>query len=327
MKANLTALAGKAKDYYTRVFKSGLSTYEVWLAYFACFVPAMVFTFAVCSFTWTELQSLQRAPIRATLTRLGFNRNISRDIVFGSVAFGGIGLLDLCVEQGITQIQLLLRHLRAETPQGALLLIGLSWWHLVAGFSSSQWENTSANISYVKTSWYSSLRDCLGHVNGTIYIPPDEFIHWHPLRQHDQDIMAKVSAVDGVSRAELKFFNRCRLFLGVMYPSEISTADGLTLARDAWTGTHQRFSPLLWPYQPNPGSCSWRIWRRLLARVFLETVPTRATPKTKVLHLLTPLGAWLHESDWISPKWEYSFSLTTGKIYHAAGTQYTVHSL
>jgi hypothetical protein len=177
MKPNLLELAQKAKAYSTRLFKSGLSTYKVWLAYFACFVPAMVFTFSVCSFTMAQLYNLQKAPICATLARLGINRNISRDIVFGSALYGGLGLLNLFVEQGIAQLQLLLRHLRADTTQGALLLIGLSWWHLVAGFSSSLWEHTGANICYVEYSWYASLRDFLVYAKGSIHIPKAEFIH------------------------------------------------------------------------------------------------------------------------------------------------------
>jgi hypothetical protein len=135
MKANRAALAEKAMNYSHRLFKSGLLTHEVWLAYFACFVPSMVFPFPVCSFTGAELNTLQKAPVRATLARLGFNRNISRDIVFGSPLYGDLDLLNLFVEQGIAQLQLLLRHLRAEITQGSLMLIGLSWWHLVAGFS------------------------------------------------------------------------------------------------------------------------------------------------------------------------------------------------
>jgi hypothetical protein len=86
----------------------------------------MVFTFAVCSFTLADLTTLQKAPVRATLARLGFNPNISRDIVFGSSLHGGLGLLHLFVEQGIAQLQLLLRHLHAETSQGSLMLIGLA---------------------------------------------------------------------------------------------------------------------------------------------------------------------------------------------------------
>jgi hypothetical protein len=325
MTANKKALAETAKNYSHRLFKSGLSTHEVWLAYFACFVPAMVFTFPVCSFTKIELTTLQKNPVRATLARLGLNRNISRDIVFGSALYGGVGLLDLFVEQGIAQLQLLLRHLRAETTQGSLMLIGLSWWHLVAGFSSSLWDNPQSNISYVEHSWYNSIKDFLLHANGSVYISPSAFITWQPLRDHDATLMEQISSLDGVSRADMKSFNRCRLFAGVMYLSEISTADGTSIARDSWTGTRQRFSPLLWPFQPSPGPNSWRVWRRLLARAFLEDAPKRATPKTKDLHLLHPLGAWLPGSEWIFGKWSFFYSPSTGHIYHSTQQTYQVH--
>jgi hypothetical protein len=98
------------------------------------------------------------------------------------------------------------------------------------------------------------------------------------------------------------------------------------IAWDAWTGTRARFSPLLWPYQPSPGPNSWRIWRRLLANAFVEAAPKRVTPKTHDLHLLTPLGAWLPGSDWRFHKWEYSYSPSSGKIYHSDQHHYTVHS-
>jgi hypothetical protein len=53
--------------------------------------------------------------------------------------------------------------------------------------------------------------------------------------------MEPIPALDGVSRADLKAFNRCRLFLGVMFLSEIITANGMAISWDAWTGTHARF--------------------------------------------------------------------------------------
>jgi hypothetical protein len=223
MKANLTALASKAKNYSHQLFKSGLSTYAVWLTYFTCFVPAMVFALAVCSFTLANFTTLQKARVRATLARFGFNRNISRDIVFGSTLYGGLGLLHLFVEQGIAQLQLLLRHLRTETSQGSLMRIGLWWWHLVAGFSSSLWENTQANISYVEHSWYTSITYFLLYANGSVHIPPPELLHWQPLQEHDIALMKQISSLDGVSRADLKSFNHCRLYEGVIHLSEIST--------------------------------------------------------------------------------------------------------
>jgi hypothetical protein len=87
----------------------------------------MTFTFAITSFTSVQLRRLQQTATRATLAKLGLNRNIAREVVFGSPLYGGMGLSDLVTEQGIAQLQLLMCHLRACTPQGMLVLIGLSW--------------------------------------------------------------------------------------------------------------------------------------------------------------------------------------------------------
>jgi hypothetical protein len=210
MTKNLEALAKIAQDYSRKIFKSGLDRYEVWLAYFACLVPALTFTMAVTSFTIQQLHNLQKQAIRATLARLGFNRNIARDMVFGgSPFFGGIGLCDLVIEQGIAQLELLVRHVGACTLQGDLFLIGLSWWHLAAGFTTSLWVATDAHIPYVERSWFTSLQEFLLLVNGTVYIPPSDFIHWHPLRQQDEAIMELISTLPGISKANLERFNRC----------------------------------------------------------------------------------------------------------------------
>jgi hypothetical protein len=204
MAANLKALSTKVKTYSKRLFKSGLGKHEVWLAYFACFVPAMTFTLAVSSFTTPQLFALQKSTIRATLAHLGFSRNISREIAFGSPLYGGIGLSNLLIEEGIAQLELLVRHLRARIPHGSLFLIRPSWWHLVLGFATRLWENDTANIPYIEYTWYSSLFAFLALINGSVHIPVADFLHWHPLCFHDTAIMEVISRSPGVSRADLK---------------------------------------------------------------------------------------------------------------------------
>jgi hypothetical protein len=98
--------------------------------------------------------------------------------------------------------------------------------------------------------------------------------------------MERISALRGASRADLKTFNQCCLYLGVFFVSEISSANGLTLDRTAWNGSQARFSPFLWPFQPKPGPGSWRVWRRLLAQEFLFDAPKRTTQSNKDLSLL-----------------------------------------
>jgi hypothetical protein len=126
MQTHLGTLQKQVAAYARRLFKSGLDKYEVWLAYFSCFLPALTFTFPVTSFTTAQLTTLQKPAVRATLARLGVNRNISREIVFGCPLFGGIGMRNFVFEQGIAKLELIVRHVRAGSPQGTLFLIGLS---------------------------------------------------------------------------------------------------------------------------------------------------------------------------------------------------------
>jgi hypothetical protein len=149
LRANLLALQQKSNAYAKRLFKSGLTQSEVWLAYFACYVPSMTFTFPVASFTKHDLGTLQKLAVRATLARLGFNRNITRDFVYSSMLFGGLGLRDLFLELGIAQLELFIRHIRARTSQGVLFIIGLSWWHLVAGSSTPLIQEPPHSVDYV----------------------------------------------------------------------------------------------------------------------------------------------------------------------------------
>jgi hypothetical protein len=175
------------------------------------------------------------------------------------MAYGGLGLRDLFLELGIAQLKLFIRHIRARTSQGVLLIIRLSWWHLVAGSSTLLLQQPQHPVDYVDFTWYSALQAFLKRIDGSVQIPTDELIHWHPLRVDDVNIMAVVGGLDGVTRADRTAFNRCRRFLGVFYLSEITTADGQCIHRESWRGCRPRFSPLLWPHQPNPGPQSWRV--------------------------------------------------------------------
>jgi hypothetical protein len=211
-------------------------------------------------------------------------------------------------------------------PQGTLFLIGLVWWHIAAGMSFSLWEYPQVHISYVKRTWYTSLQEFLANINGCFHIPLTTFIHWHPLRVNNIAIMEVISVMSGVSRADLAVFNRCQLFLGILFLSELTTADGHSIDRNAWLGTRQRYTPLLWPYQPDPGPQSWRTWRRLLATAFLDTHHRRVTKTLHDLILACPLGDWLPGSTWLQNSFKFFYSAMTRQIYHTNGISYKIHS-
>ena len=78
-------------------------------------------------FQVTQLLTPQKAAIRATLAKLGFNRNTSCHVAFGSPLFGGLGLRNLFIEQSVAQLELLTRHTRAGTAQSTRTCMALEF--------------------------------------------------------------------------------------------------------------------------------------------------------------------------------------------------------
>ena len=97
--------------------------------------------------------------------------------------------------------------------------------------------------------------------------------------------------------------NRCRLYLQVLYVSEICSGDGQMITNDAWNGI--RFDVphklLPWPKQQRPSPREWTIWQRYIWRVLLA----------RGLRLKSPLGRWLGIDD----TWEWYYSPSHERLF------------
>jgi hypothetical protein len=131
-------------------------------------------------------------------------------------------------------------------------------------------EHPDPTLPHQYPHWLSALRQFLQNLNASIHIPGIVEKLPSPLREADVNLMDAVLARPSLSPPQLLAFNRCRIFYGVAYLSEASTADGTAISRDAWDGTKQQCLPLLWLYQSTPGPKLFRVWRRLLATAFLQ---------------------------------------------------------
>jgi hypothetical protein len=70
---------------------------EAWLAHRSIYLPSMSYSLPSSSFTRRELATVQRRPVRALLSAMGFNRNMPLQVVFGPTSIGGLGLRHLYV--------------------------------------------------------------------------------------------------------------------------------------------------------------------------------------------------------------------------------------
>jgi hypothetical protein len=275
-----TALLQTSRSFASGILCSNLSKRDSWVAYFAVFVPFLAYSLPITHLSKTILRKIQSPATCTCLMKSGFNRNTAHRVVFSPSLHGGLGFQDLFVEQGVSQVLLLLRHLHADSPQGKFFRITNDWWQLVMGVSYPLLEHPTSTLPHQDPHWLSALRQFLHTLHASIHISGIVEKLPSPLREADANLMEAVIALPSPTRPQLLAFNRCRILYGIAYLSEVSTADNTAIARDAWDGMRQRCSPLLWPYQRTPGPKSFCVWRRLLAMAFLQDHRSRVSVRT-----------------------------------------------
>ena len=176
-------------------------------------------------------------------------------------------------------------------------------------------ERPTTSLPHIPLTWLSSIRTFLRDIDGHLQMPDASEGVPKNTRTSDTCLMEAVLNLPKGSNADIRAFQRVRLHLGVTLLSEITTADGQFITREAWIGTRARHSPLLWPFQPLPGRQSIRVWQLLLARSFFSTrAPTFQCPQ-KSLALTHRLGHWLPGSSWLQTKWVSFYSYETHLLY------------
>ena len=143
---------------------------EVHIAYNQCLIPSVLYGALVQSFDISSCEKLHRTLLPTLLPKLGFPGTFPCPLAFGPIESGGIGLHDFNAYLLSTKIQYLLRHLRANTQIGHLLLIILQWAQLQSGIGQSilQWTKP---LPYLESTWLSHIQEDLWQISGTRYIP------------------------------------------------------------------------------------------------------------------------------------------------------------
>jgi hypothetical protein len=327
MKTAFSHLLAASNHFARRLAASPLSRRDAWIAYFAVYVPAMTYTFPVTTHSVRSLRTQQSKALRAILNKLGYNCNTPLVVVFGPIVNLGLSLRDLPTEQGIALLVMLLRHIRSHSDQDRLLFITLAWWQLLMGTSYPLLERPQDPLPYDTAHVLSAARQSLKTVHSSVHIPTLYLTLPVPFWENDQCLTEVFSTLPSTTRAKLETANIIRIFYGVAYLSELTTADGKFIAHDAWEGHRSRISPLLWPFQPSPGPKTFRVWRRLLTAAFLRGPHLPVSVRTRDLQLRTAVGRWLPTSSAFRYHWDaiYAPSTTSRYLVSASGTSFDIH--
>jgi hypothetical protein len=123
--------------------------------------PKLEYPLAVTQFTQLECDQITSPVIRACLSKMGYNRNSPKEVVYGPKELFGYGIHDYYIEQGIPQLTALVGHIRQDSKTCRLMRIELQWCQVQAGIASHLLGDTSVPIDYIETCWIMCIRDFL----------------------------------------------------------------------------------------------------------------------------------------------------------------------
>ena len=148
------------------------------------------------------------------------------------------------------------------------MLYHLQWTQMLTGLQTGILTDVHTNIEYAPQTWWIHVRKFLNHIQGNLYLEAQ--YTFHPIRQEDYSIMQRLSQSGNYGKATLRRINACRLYLRIMYMSEMVTTS--TTFNRAWL-THadpHTESTLDWPVQGNPNRKTWKLWKKTILEFFVN---------------------------------------------------------
>jgi hypothetical protein len=217
------------------------------------------------------------APIiQATLPRMGYVRNLPRDVVYTSEDLCGLGVYHPWYNQHLSQMQILLQETALPTITGDVIRASLEQLRLEIGLPGRSDRWNWGVIDCITT-------DCwLKYMSQHDFQLADTLPVLRTYRDSDRFLMKEFIA-HGYFRKELQMVNECPKHLQVTTLAEISLADGNYLEAWAWniTGTLDPINQYQWPRRSllQPRSY-WLLWQQALQAMFLHPYHGKEGPTT-----------------------------------------------
>ncbi len=258
----------QSRELALKIAGSVLSRETARLGYYMMVRPKLEYPLAVTQFTQSECDAITSPVIRVCLSKMGYNCNSPKEVIYGPKELFGFGIHDYYIEQGIRQLTALVGHIRQDSETGRMMRIELQWCQVQAGTAKHLLGDPSDQIDYIETCWIMSIRDFLRTygLKVELSVTPIQTIQCI----NDEFIMDAFKARGGCTATELQRLNACRMYLQISRVSDITSADGKFLRQEVLVGTNSTpyHSNTKWPRQSRPPKSWWILWKKKLQGVF-----------------------------------------------------------
>jgi hypothetical protein len=158
-----------------------------------------------------------------TLNVLGILHNVTKGLRKIHTTLGSFGLFNLATEQLISWVNMFFQHYHVSTNLSKKLDASLGYLQLQVGTPQNPFNQDFAKWGYLMPlSWVKMLWKLLHHFNITLLM---SFPTIELPREQDQVIMEIIFS-HSLNPPNIARLNRCRVYLQVLFLSDITTADG-----------------------------------------------------------------------------------------------------
>lgn len=286
--------------YATAITGSSLNhTASLW-SYILYFLPKVKYPAPALTLSESDCHTILSPALMALLPKLHINRNTSRAIIHGPESLGGMHLPTVYTEQSAGQLDYFTGHLNLRDKTGKLLLISLTYLQLICGSVTPVLSLPyDKYCKWVEPTWLQSFWGFISKVGYDIHVHQQ----WLPIlpRKNNHALMDHFMKL-GYSASQLATLNRCRIYLQIIFLSDIVSADGRMIIPDCKTGRRvtDRISNLNWPMQDTPSQSAWQLWKQALAHFEYGN------------RLVVPLQQWQSDTHL---QWRWFISPTTKDLF------------
>ena len=250
---------------------------------------------------------VEKPVVASCLSAAGYNMRFPRAVVFGSIAYGGMGWDSLFNVMLYEKVKILVKNIRKNTRLGNILRIAIETTQLHAGISDEVLNTQIEWYRWCPNTWITHLLVNMKLIGGAIQTSFDRNKH---VRKHDRHLM-DVFYEWNLSTTELDNLNTCRIYLQVITVADIASMEGNEIQDGCMVCNKMRESNLKWPNQCVPTKKMKSTWNAAMHR--LCSVGN---------NLLRPLGPWKSVSHQI---WKYMIEEEEGRLLRYDGQAQWAH--
>ena len=290
-----------SKKWASKNRSSGLTSTEILLSYYSRLHPQLTYRLSTSNFSYSQCENLMHIILPVLINAHHIQRHFKYSLAMAPHRYGGLNITHHFYTLLYLKLQKFLYHIRQRDKTGNLLLISLENSQLQLGTSTPFYtlpHNTWSQL--ITHTWSTHLFYMLEKCFISVTFPS----FWTPSPQRTNDHLIMDIFLSNIRDSKtLYMLNACRIFLNVLFISDITSLDGKFLLPNIHLGQNHRTSSLRWPTQQIPRTW-WSTWSSNLT-TYIAPVLYRS-----------PLGHWtrpthqqwgwgLHEPWLISPQNQY----------------------